>query len=516
MVNKNIDTVSKIIDENDKKQNNEVDLDQALDVAGLGWYNIKYCLALSLFLIAAIMEPVGYSFLLPSAKCDLEITDSARGFIGSVPYIGIVLTSFPWGYLVDTRGRKKMIVYSSFAAGVFGILASFMPDLISFTIFKFLCALCIACPAAAPYSFIGELLPQRYRDVTLSIVNAMQITGAAMVPLLAWAILPLDFRVNFGLYVFRPWRLLGMLYSSSFLISAFIMSFGPESPKFLVSQGRHDESLETLKKIYSGNTSKPAEYYPVKRLKLPVQTEMEKPSFVQSLVQQTLPLIKPPYLKWMMLSGFLLFGLFATLNGLYMWLPDVLNRVLSGGSVGLTACDIIGQRLNETISANAECNDKITSITFMINTIANFSCAFIALAISSTVKFIGKKALMLLVYVTIGVFCVLINAVTQEILFAILLSSLPLTGLAIGPVNAYAGEIYPTKLRGMAIGLSMMVGRVGSIVGTNVAGLMINSVCEATFYLFGGGLIFCGALSLLLPRSKDKDSEKTKMEFTHL
>lgn len=35
------------------------------------------------------------------------------------------------------------------------------------------------------------------------------------------------------------------------------------------------------------------------------------------------------------------------LNGLYMWVPDILNRVLTGNQTGLTACDVIAQRLNQ-------------------------------------------------------------------------------------------------------------------------------------------------------------------------
>lgn len=34
------------------------------------------------------------------------------------------------------------------------------------------------------------------------------------------------------------------------------------------------------------------------------------------------------------------------INGLYIWVPDILNRVLMGDSEGATACDVIAQRLN--------------------------------------------------------------------------------------------------------------------------------------------------------------------------
>jgi hypothetical protein len=56
--------------------------------------------------------------------------------------------------------------------------------------------------------------------------------------------------------------------------------------------------------------------------------------------------------------------------------------------------------------------------------------------------------------------------------------------------------------RGMAVSLSMMVGRSGSIVGANVAGAMINTACEGMFYLFGGLFIRkCTQLYMRLHKS---------------
>ncbi|RVE48677.1 hypothetical protein evm_006643 [Chilo suppressalis] len=504
----NITSVSKKVGENEKY---EADLEQALSVVGIGVYNFKYCLVLSLFLIASIVEPVGYSYVLPSARCDLQMTDSQRGFIASVPYIGVVLTSFPWGYLVDTRGRKPILIISSLAAGTLGILSGFMPELISFTACKFLASLCIACPAAVPYSYISEILPQHYRDLALSVTNSMQILGSALVPLLAWAILPQDFRVDFGLYEFRAWRLLCIVYALFFIMAAGLIAFGPESPKYLVSQGKREEALKVLRTMYASNKGKSPDTFPIKALKVSDDPERNKIGFFTSLRLQTAPLMKPPLVKWMLLNGFLLFGVFNVLNGLWMWVPDVLNRVLTGGGDGsLTACGVIALGQNVTVD-EGECIDTIDELTYMINSLASIVCALIALAASTTVKCIGKKMLVIIVFLLIGLFCMLINVTTQQLLFAVLLTSLPLTGLAIGPVNAYSVELFPTHLRGMAVSLSMMFGRFGSIFGANVAGLMINSTCEGMFYMFGGLLLFCGLLTFLLPRSSPLPNKKEEM-----
>ncbi|CAH4029369.1 synaptic vesicle 2-related protein-like [Pieris brassicae] len=481
------------------KEKNAVDIDYALDVAGLGWYNIRYSLCLALFLIAVIIEPLGYAYILPVARCDLQMTETQRGFIGSIPYIGIALTSFPWGYAVDTRGRKAMIVLSSTVAGLLGVLSAFMPDLISFTAIKFLMSLCLACPAAVPYSFIGEILPSKYRDVTLSVTNAMQIFGSVFVPLLGWAILPLTFRVDFGLYEFKPWRLLTVIYALPFLLGALLMYFGPESPKYLMSQGRHDESLEVLKTMYAVNKKKSPDDFPIKYLRMNEDLKKEKPPFFKSLAIQSAPLLKPPYIKWMALIGFLLFGIFANLNGLYVWLPAVLNTVLTGGGEGQTACQVLAQKQNQT-DVGVECIETIDSLTFIINALSSLACAVIAVGVSSVVKIIGKKTLLIVFYALIGCVCVGINFATQQILFAILVSSFPILGLCIGPVNAFAVDIFPTKLRGMAVSLSMMVGRFGSVIGMNIAGTLLSAACEITFYGYGGLLFLCALLSFLLPR----------------
>ncbi|XP_063822729.1 synaptic vesicle glycoprotein 2C-like [Ostrinia nubilalis] len=513
MTNK-LSTLSKNVDDSEKYT---ADLDQALNVVGLGIYNIKYCFVLGLCLVAAIVEPVGYSYLLPASKCDLEMSDTARGFIGSIPYIGVVLTSFPWGYLVDTRGRKPILIVSSVAAGLLGAAAGLMPDLVTFTICKFLCSLCLACPAAAPYTYIGEILPPRFRDITLSVTNSMQILGSALVPLFGWAILPADFKIDLGLYYLRPWRVLCVVYAAMFILAAILMSFGPESPKYLVSQGRHEEALQVLRDMYAGNKGKSPEDFPIKALKVPDSKERLNVGFLTSLKLQTTPLLKPPFLKWMMLNGFLLFGVFMILNGLVMWIPDVLNRVLSSDTgQSMTACEVIGQGTKGNTTLDTVCIDTIDTLTFSINSIASIACSGIALVVSTTVKVIGKKILLILIMLVIGLFCIMINVTTQPMVFAILLSSMPLTGLSIGPINAYSVEIFPTELRGMAVSLSMMLGRLGSISGANIAGAMINTACEPMFYMFAGFIMFCSLCAFLLPKSQEKLSNRKEEITTHL
>lgn len=51
----------------------------------------------------------------------------------------------------------------------------------------------------------------------------------------------------------------------SFIVAGLLFLL-PESPKFLISSGRHDDALEVFKGIYLMNTGKSKEEYPVKQI----------------------------------------------------------------------------------------------------------------------------------------------------------------------------------------------------------------------------------------------------------
>lgn len=81
----------------------------------------------------------------------------------------------------------------------------------------------------------------------------------------AWGVLPTDFNLNlpYLIYGYRPWRLLVALFATPYLICAVLINFFPESPKFLLSSGKTEETLTVLQRIYSINTGNPASDYPV-------------------------------------------------------------------------------------------------------------------------------------------------------------------------------------------------------------------------------------------------------------
>lgn len=115
---------------------------------------------------------------------------------------------------------------------------------------------------AATYSYIGEFHSNDTRTKALSFVAMFMPACFIYLPLLAWIIMPMQWEFSLFNYMnISPWRLY-LLCSSLLNGINFICLFQlPESPKFLLSLNRKEETLNVLKKIYAINTNKKSEVF---------------------------------------------------------------------------------------------------------------------------------------------------------------------------------------------------------------------------------------------------------------
>lgn len=100
----------------------------------------------------------------------------------------------------------------------------------------------------------------------------------------------------------------------SFIVAALLFLL-PESPKFLISTGRHDDALEVFKGIYMMNTGRSKEEYPVKQIltddvlhtKPEKQMEAKEPKsklrrMFSDIIEHSKQLFVPPILKFTTIS----------------------------------------------------------------------------------------------------------------------------------------------------------------------------------------------------------------------
>lgn len=173
--------------------------------------------------------------------------------------------------------------------------------------------------------------------------------GSALIsmPALGWLLLNLkiDFNV-LGLSI-SSWRTYMLVNSLPNLIAVIGLSQLWESPKYLYHIGRTEEALEILKSIYSINTGKPKESFPIISLSTKiVEFTSEKKSILFTLWKQIQPLFKSPLLLYTLAGCLMQAGLFALSSGLYLWYPDIINQLSNGdenSGNNLTVCQALGK-----------------------------------------------------------------------------------------------------------------------------------------------------------------------------
>lgn len=86
--------------------------------------------------------------------------------------------------------------------------------------------------------------------------------------------------------------------------------------------------------------------------------------------------------------------------------------------------------------------------------------------------------------------------------------SLMAAALAVQIVNSSTISLYPTHLRGMAINIGLMFGRIGAVFGSNYIGSLLRDNCQVSFYVSGISLMVSAFLALLVskPRTKKTSS----------
>lgn len=141
----------------------------------------------------------------------------------------------------------------------------------------------------------------------------------------------------------------------SFLVAALLF-YLPESPKFLIMQGRQDKALNILRNIFVTNTGKTKDYYPVKELlidekfMLPavltasnvsgeikpaedadadIEAAKRKGKYsmmFSNIADNSKELFMSPILKFTIVSITINFTFHIGYYGLMMWFPELFNR----------------------------------------------------------------------------------------------------------------------------------------------------------------------------------------------
>ncbi|KAJ8719338.1 hypothetical protein PYW08_011513 [Mythimna loreyi] len=496
--------VSRVLERNNVS--NKIDLDnveieEALELTGHGRYNILLLFTCCLIHLGAVIDLLGYGLVVPAASCDLQLSLKESGMLTSVSFAGFMF-ALPWGYSVDKYGRKKALFISSSVGFIMSSLTSFSTSFYMMLILKFLATSFSTASITLTITFLGECTSKGRRSRYVFAQNAADLATDFVCFGLAYFILRLDFNIPVPLLTsYRPWRLMTLLMTVPLGMGSLMTCFLHESPKFLANMGETDKALDVLTAMYEANNGK-GSVYPVKSL-MKVDRPDRTISFWDSVVQQTVPIFKPPLL-WRSLQLFLLFSICcATNNVFFVWFPTMVNSFFTTVSEDTSFCERIVANITP-VKFNETCID-----TNPLNTIYSgllFSLFFIILNIVIIPISNWRRTLMISTFVLSGLSCILVDVVRQSVASMILFIGIQLTGICMGSVGSYYVDLFPTSHRGLATSIGMMFARFMCLGGVNIVGATIIDYCRITFYSWAV-FVFSGILAaLFLPSEAKVDS----------
>jgi MFS family permease len=167
----------------------------------------------------------------------LRLTDEQVGLCASAYLAGAVAGAFFFGWLTDLAGRKRLF-FVTLGVYIAGTAASaFSTDFMIFALSRFITGAGIGGEYAAINSAIQELIPARYRGRTDLAINGSFWLGAAAGALGSSFLLePGRLPPDMG------WRMAFGIGAALGVGILFLRQLVPESPRWLLLHGRHDEA----------------------------------------------------------------------------------------------------------------------------------------------------------------------------------------------------------------------------------------------------------------------------------
>lgn len=119
-------------------ESKEVKFEDALEKCGFGKFNYIMILLCGCLMGCGFLELASVTFILPVAECDLNLTTRDKGVLSAIGYVGVILSSYFWGFLSDIKGRRKTLIASLLIASFFTIISSFVKSFWLLVLLRFL------------------------------------------------------------------------------------------------------------------------------------------------------------------------------------------------------------------------------------------------------------------------------------------------------------------------------------------------------------------------------------------
>ncbi|HUJ50053.1 MAG TPA: MFS transporter [Bryobacteraceae bacterium] len=400
------------------------------------------------------------------------LTATTRGLFGTTGiasfaaamFSGLFIGTALFGVLADRFGRRSIFTVSLLWYTAATVIMAFQNHVFGLNLWRFIAGIGVGVELVTIDTYVSELVPRGVRGRAFAFNQTIQFCAVPVVALLAWRLVPLAPLSLDG------WRWVVLIGAASAVFVWWIRLRVPESPRWLAQHGRLDEAERVLEGLEAS---------------IAAETGRSLPDPVPAAQQPThgnfRELWRAPYLRrTVMLS---IFNLFQTVGfyGFSNWVPTLL------------------------IERGIEFTSSL-EYTFLIAIAAPFGPL---LAASIADKFERKWQIVMaaLGVALSGLLFARMSLAPLLILFGVLLTLS--NNIMSFSLHAYQAELYPTRVRALAIGFVYSWSRLSVVFSSFVIGFFLErfGVTGVFAFIAASMLIVMLSIGLFGPRTKNMPLE---------
>lgn len=422
------------------------------------------------------------SGVLPFVQKQFGLTAVQEGWFVSSALLGCIIGVAISGELGDRLGRKKLLMVSAILFLIGAVGCTWAPTFSLMVMARILAGIGIGIASNIVPLYISEIAPTKIRGrlvtcyqlaVTFGILVAYLSNAAILKHALAISAEGSSSAFHF-LFVEEAWRgmfSIGIVPAVLFMAGLF---FVPESPRWLIQNGREVEGLQLLTELVGEKEA---------------VEDADKLKKNQGTGKGSYKELWSPRLRRALILGLFLplFSQFSGINAIIYYGPSILT------SAGISL-----------------------SNSFQSQVIFGLANMLFTLIAVWKVDALGRRPLYLIgtVGATISLFvaglCFYNNATHSVFLLIAVLAFLASFAFSIGPLKfVVASEIFPARIRGRAMALSIMVMWIADTIVGQLTPIFLQELGTAyTFWIFSAFcLVAFVTVYFLLPETKGKSLE---------
>ncbi|HTH99265.1 MAG TPA: MFS transporter [Stellaceae bacterium] len=425
-----------------------IDIAQTIDRLPMGRFQYLIFLMCGATLFVEGYDTQAIAYVAPAVANDWHLSRGALGPVFGAGLFGLMIGSFLIAPLADRIGRRNIILLSTVFFGAMTLATPLVHSVSELLILRLVTGIGLGGAMANAVTMAAEYAPAHRRASIAMIVFTGFPIGSAVGGLVAAWLLSAG-----------GWHAVFVLGGAVTLVFAAVLLVKlPESARFLVLRDAADERLaHIMARIGGAALAEPGHRF--------VSGEAVVPrAAIGQLFRENRGIVTP--LLWVVY--------FMSLLDLYLlasWLPTTIHA--QGISVGMAVV--------------------VTSLLQVGGILG-------ALTLGGLVQRFGAFRVMPVAYVLAAVSIACIAFVGGSI--GLTMAAVFCAGFTViggqNCNNGLASIIYPTPIRATGVGFANAVGRIGSVTGPTIAGIMLSMDSDVrAIFLFGAIPPLCAAAALI-------------------